>query len=413
MQGAPSFQREEWILTPGWRNGTAFLYARWNDQLCRYGVWTDLIHWRLTHRNNSVCECVTIALAIKYLFPYVCVAGNKLKGFIILTKRTSLDRIWSKQSIQSPSFPQICKTPRLPRECQHHLHRVRSLLSSSLLPRQHSFLPGFPSTDEGNTWLDSQEDRTACWDCYRNHRACDGLRPCKRCADLGRGLSCRDPAPNERIPRKRKRPNSKGSFTGTKRKGVFFIVDPQIFIFPNTPAVKHETSITPPSSLPSALPVFASNPSLSPTSLPPDRESDREKESSQTNQGEEIQVRYPPSVFSPVLDTQQRFTPVVETEERFTQLLLDLPPSKSYLTPRQATRTREFDIPLSVEDIMEELCVETEEITDLRPTANHREESASVFESLSVPDDMIHLTESVFAPFGLRDSIQVWKPPPL
>ena len=237
---------------------------------------------------------------------------------------------------------------------------------------------------------------TSCWDCYRCHRACDGLRPCKRCVVQGRGPSCRDPAPNERIPRKRKRPQSKdsgqSSFT-VKRKAVFFIVDPQHFIFPNNdPSDKR---VTPPS-----LPVFALA-SYPPTSLPPpDQEFDRKNESTQSSFGE-IQFREPPSA---------------KTEERFTQhFLLDRLPSRSYLTPRrQPRRTMECNIPLSVEHFMEELRVETDEITDhYQPTAaDHQMITASVFKSLSVPDDMIHLTESVFAPFGLRDSAQVCKSSP-
>ncbi len=72
----------------------------------------------------------------------------------------------------------------------------------------------------------------------------------------------------------------------------------------------------------------------------------------------------------------------------------------------------EFGIPPAVEDFMEALRSETEEITDHRPTADHQKITASVIDSLSVPDDMIHLTESFFTPFGLRDSTQVCKPLP-
>jgi len=58
---------------------------------------------------------------------------------------------------------------------------------------------------------------------------------------------------------------------------------------------------------------------------------------------------------------------------------------------------------------MEELLDETKEITDHnRSPADHRKTTASVFESLLVPDDMMHLTESFFTPFGLRDSTQVF-----
>ena len=105
---------------------------------------------------------------------------------------------------------------------------------------------------------------TACWECYRNHRGCDGLRPCKRCVDRGRATSCRDPAPDERIPRKRKRPKSndglhsredrgKTSFKVTKQK--FFIVDPESFLS-SKPLINNETCFT---TSPSSFPTTASN----------------------------------------------------------------------------------------------------------------------------------------------------------
>jgi len=60
-----------------------------------------------------------------------------------------------------------------------------------------------------------------------------------------------------------------------------------------------------------------------------------------------------------------------------------------------------LNVPPSVEALIEEARAETEETSDHRKTAD------AVFQSLSVPDDMIHLTESSFKPFGLRDSTQV------
>jgi len=55
---------------------------------------------------------------------------------------------------------------------------------------------------------------------------------------------------------------------------------------------------------------------------------------------------------------------------------------------------------------MEEVRVAAAEIHD------HWETTDSTFQSLSVPDDMTHLTESFFTPFGLRDSTQVSASPP-
>ena len=262
---------------------------------------------------------------------------------------------------------------------------------------------------------------TACWDCYRHHRGCDGLRPCKRCVDRGKATSCRDPTPGERNPRKRKRPksNERGNSVTvnlrTKQKGIFFIIDPQSFLSPKPPPViNNETCITSPS-----FPTFTTDHFPSSTSLPFEnfhrRETDltrtspfgfdREIEPTETNQGEEILVRYPPPVLRSVLDTQPRFTQ---------QLTLPRAPSSSHFTPRQSTRiAMSYDTPPSLEHFMEELLDETKEISDhQRPLADHRKTTASVFESLLVPDDMTHLMESFFTPFGLRDSTQVYEPHP-
>jgi len=230
---------------------------------------------------------------------------------------------------------------------------------------------------------------TACWDCYRCHRACDGTRPCKRCVNLGRGASCRDSTPNERIHWKKKRSNSKNrgksSVTVSKPKG-FFIVDPQSFLSKTSRLVHSQISFKSPS------PSF-------PTSLPLDQEFTYENEPTQTNQREEMLFEKPPV-----------FRSVLEPEKRCTQLILDQPPSCSYLTPRhQPTRITmdfDFDIPPAVEEFMEEVRVAAAEIHD------HWETTDSTFQSLSVPDDMTHLTESFFTPFGLRDSTQVSASPP-
>jgi len=251
--------------------------------------------------------------------------------------------------------------------------RGKQRIAGRQIPRRGPALPSFHVTE-----MEGTQDRprkkiplnTACWDCYRSHRGCDGLRPCKRCVDLRRGASCRDPAPDERILRKRKRFNSKdaskGAFTVTSQQG--FIMDPRIFLSPITRVIKTETCISPPSS------TFAFDPSVQPTS-PPDREFNCESEDLEPT-------------------NSRRFTPQQ-------QLILDQPPTCSYLSRRQPTQITMIYVPPSVEALIEEICVETEE------TADHRKTTTSVFQSLSVPDDMLHLTESFFTPFGLRDSTQV------
>jgi len=197
---------------------------------------------------------------------------------------------------------------------------------------------------------------TACWECYRHHRGCDGARPCKRCTDLGRWASCRDPARDERIPRKRKRSNSKEggkSVTITNQKGVLFVADPHLFS-------SNEPFVTPPS------------------------------------------LNFADSAPQPHLDRDFCCENGGEDTQRFRKdqgiFILDRPhATNSYLTRRQPTQiTMYYNVPPSVEALMEETAV-----------YQHGKATDSGFQSLSVPDDMIRLSESFFSPFGLRDSTQV------
>ena len=157
-----------------------------------------------------------------------------------------------------------------------------------------------------------------------------------------------NPAPDERIPRQRKRPNPKAI-----AQNSFTLLDPQHFLSSKKP-VKNETCFTSPSS---SIGSF-----LSTSLLDQDLNCD--------------------------IDDLQP-----EHNQKRTQLLLDEPHSCcSYLTRRKPTQiTMAFKVSPSVE----------------KETADHRKTANAVFQSLSVPDDMIHLTESIFKPFGLRDSTQV------
>ena len=90
-----------------------------------------------------------------------------------------------------------------------------------------------------------------------------------------------------------------------------------------------------------------------------------------------------------------------EEDQRMPQLILGLAhPASCDLAPREPTP---ITIPslVDVESLIEKILGEFEDTTD------HRKKSTSEFQSLSVPDDMMHLTESFFTPFGLRDSTQV------
>jgi hypothetical protein len=227
---------------------------------------------------------------------------------------------------------------------------------------------------------------TACWDCYRCHRGCDGLRPCKRCVDLGRGPSCRDPAPNEKIPYKRKKP---------------------------IPKDRGQTSCTVPEQ--NTHPQHFQS-SIQPTALP-DPDFNRKYQDLQPENNRQLThliLDQPHSCAPYVKRRKQSHTPTREP----ISLLDDLQPESESIdhpqpttwefSPRKPTQiTMVFNVPPSIEALIEEIRTECCE-----ETADHRKKSTSEFHSLSVPDDMMHLTESFFTPFGLRDSTQVCESPP-
>jgi len=235
---------------------------------------------------------------------------------------------------------------------------------------------------------------TACWECYRCHRGCDGLRPCKRCVDRGRATSCRDPAPNERIPYKRKKP---------------------------IPKDRRQTSCTVLEQTTHPQHFLSSNPSIQPTALP-EHDFNRNYQDLQPDNNRQFTHLIPdqPHSCSPYLKRpKQSHTPTLTFENPSFQpssLLdrkhgcanegesIDLPhPTTWYFSPRKPTQiAMVFNVPPSIEALIEEIRTECCE-----ETADHRKKSTSEFQSLSVPDDMVHLTESFFTPFGLRDSTQV------
>ena len=227
---------------------------------------------------------------------------------------------------------------------------------------------------------------SACWECYRCHRACDGARPCKRCIDIDQGRSCRSPGPNEKIPRKRKAPKSDEQPPQRRaphkiRKHTFFIVNPQMFYDSPSLPEKTEDPLSVPSS--SSTNTFASPPNL-----------DRTNESFVDLSGhhEILSAPSPQTVF-------QSSEPIFEPQ------LVQLP--APYYPTQQTQITRTEDFPLSLADLLAEFCVETEE-TEAAP--DHHETTSSVFQSLTIPDDLMRLTESLFSPFCLRDSTQVLFP---
>ena len=244
---------------------------------------------------------------------------------------------------------------------------------------------------------------TACWDCYRCHRACDGTRPCKRCFDLGRGASCRDPAPNERIPRKRKKINRNtcedlpdGRPPPHKiRKPCaknFFMVDPQMFMHPKPlPEPNNTTPLSPPlPSTPSALDHLPWQHDYQDPAAPP-----QEGLVGFYEEHKKIWFYQPPR-------TDLQSTEIARTQDTKHQQLIQHPSSFCAKQHTQFTMTDDF--PLFEELLAEFRAVETEE-TEAAP--DHRETTSSFFQSLTIPDDLMQLTASLFSPFCLLDSTQV------
>jgi len=228
--------------------------------------------------------------------------------------------------------------------------------------------------------------KSACWECYRCHRACDGARPCKRCLAFGQGFLCRDPSPNERLPRKRKKANSSEeehpediSQKMPKYLGVFILDPPTLYRSPSSLPEEAEASTTP-----------ASSPSTS--------------SSSTTNAFDKFP--YPAHTNENIckLNKFSRSTPqtVFQSEPTGEHQLMQHPTPYQFLrTPPRHMAKRTDAFPLSLADLMAEFSVETEESSD------HIKTTSSVFQSLTIPDDLMRLTESLFTPFGLRDSTQV------
>jgi len=241
--------------------------------------------------------------------------------------------------------------------------------------------------------------KSACWDCYRCHRGCDGARPCKRCISLGRAASCRDPTPTERNPTKPKpniRKDQNDRFHRASKEKEFYIIDPLIFTAPKylqTSTNKETSATTPPSFTASSR---------------PNQRADFEygKEcNEQASVGMDFIVHYEEPQTSALQKTRLNGEKLIPFNHIHQQSIFDRPHSAtSYIIPRRQTRiTRAYEVPPSaaVEALMEEILVDTEEIGD------HRTTTTSVFKSLPVPGDMLRLCESIFTPFGLRDSTQV------
>jgi len=246
---------------------------------------------------------------------------------------------------------------------------------------------------------------TACWDCYRCHRACDGTRPCKRCFDLGRGASCRDPAPNERIPRKRKKINRNtcedlpdGRPPPHKiRKPCaknFFMVDPQMYMHP-LPEPNNATPLTP------SLPSTSRSTTTTAFDHRPWQHGYQDPGAPQEGivgfyeEHKKIWFYQPPR-------TDLQSTEIARTQDTKHQQLIQHPSSFCAKQHTQFTMTDDF--PLFEELLAEFRAVETEE-TEAAP--DHRETTSSFFQSLTIPDDLMQLTASLFSPFCLLDSTQV------
>jgi len=235
---------------------------------------------------------------------------------------------------------------------------------------------------------------TACWTCYRSHRACDGGRPCKRCLDLGRGDTCRDPAQDERIPTKQHKPKIR-TLKMPKRKG-FFIVKPQMLTTKSKPRPAKEACCPASAPLPSTTSPF---PSLAAFNSEFDSSSDY-----RTHEA------WYPEHFSgsvcpeEILSQKKPQRSILQSHELILDLNLedDIPEFNLLnLFPWQQTQITLTDDDVSVEALMERIFCETEEIND------HRKSTEMVFKSQPLPNDFLRLTETLFTPFGLRDSTQV------
>ena len=258
---------------------------------------------------------------------------------------------------------------------------------------------------------------TACWDCYRSHRGCDGARPCGRCVALGRAMSCRDPDPDERLPRKRKKSNpsydeGKEPPSGkiSERKS-FYVVDPHVPPAPSNPPRSYPNNDTIRlCSPPASACTYSAIDSLSSARCYGTNEqapllaglvhqvqqlyqATRSLQESQTIVREQIVA----------LDTthQTLHTPITHIQ----QSNLDRPTcTTTCITPhqpqqlRQTQITKKYELPLSTQELMEEML---EEISNDNPT------NALALKSQPVRAARSQFGESMFMPFVLQDSTKV------
>jgi len=259
---------------------------------------------------------------------------------------------------------------------------------------------------------------TACWDCYRCHRGCDGARPCGRCVALGRSMSCRDPDPDERLPRKRKKSNpsydEEEDEPPSERK-TFYVVDPhfppappkprrgsypdndaRLLSSPSTSACTYSTTID---SISSAR-CYGTN-EEAPLLAGLVHQVQRLYQATQSLRESQTIVREQIVALDTTKQTLR--TPIAHIQQ---QSNLDRPTcTTTYITPhqqqqqqRQTQITKKYELPLSAQELMEEML---EEIIseDNRPTA-------LALKSQSVKD-ATQFGESMFMPFVLQDSTKV------
>ena len=252
---------------------------------------------------------------------------------------------------------------------------------------------------------------TACWDCYRCHRACDGERPCRRCISLDRTATCRDPDPNERIPRKKKKKKDVaniGVVVGPQKvkdsKRCFFVVDPQSFSATQPWFIELESSETTSSTKNSNTNVSSGESALEATIL--EELVHKVKQLNEATQSlHESQSLLKDQVVGLHQKTQEAFEayrgyPTDDATD--TEIPQSSTPPSAF--PQRQTRILMSYQPTQPEEIMQELLQEMDDIGPSPPAT--AEYSPNALALASVPNDAAHLGQN-FMPFAIQSGNQV------
>jgi len=230
---------------------------------------------------------------------------------------------------------------------------------------------------------------SACWECYRSHRACDGSRPCKRCISLDKAADCRDPPAKQKLPKRRDESTYKAP------RNHFFIVEPESF---HSPRFSYEKiPIFTPSNLHVGLAPIPIAPALHPLPVMAEPTGelplivgllDQVKQLNEATRNLQETQNFLKQQISVMNQTNTQSNPSMQGS------IKGIPAQTRIMVIRNDPQPQE---------LMQQVIEEIDELEDLP-----REEiSQTQSTALTIPHDTRPFRNSVFIPFAVKDSAQV------